>query len=50
MIQTLVSANSVHSPYPQISVRILFLSLFYKFVEISACDLQHTPDIVFWLN
>ena len=50
MIQTLVLANSVHRPHPQISMRILSLSLFHKFVEIRACGLQRTPDVVFWLK
>jgi len=50
MIQTLVLANSVHLPHSQISMRILSLSLFHKFVEIQACGLQHTADVVFWLN
>jgi len=50
MIQTLVLTNSVHRPRSQISVRILFLSLFHKFVEIRACGRQRTPDVVFWLK
>jgi len=31
-------------------MRILPLSLFHKFVEIRACGLQRTADVVFWLN
>jgi len=31
-------------------MRILSLSLFHKFVEISTCGLQRTPDVVFWLK
>jgi len=31
-------------------MRILSLSLFHKFVEISACGRQRTPDVVFWLK
>jgi len=31
-------------------MRILSLSLFHKFVEIRACGLQRTPDVVFWLK
>jgi len=50
MIQTLVLANSVHRQHPQISMRILSLNLFHKFVEIRACGLQHTPDVVFWFE
>ena len=50
MIQTLVLANSVHCPHSQISMRILSLSLFHKFVEIRACGLQRTPDVVLSLK
>jgi len=50
MIQTLVLANSVHRPHSQISVSILSLSLFHKFVEIRACGRQRTPDVVIWLK
>jgi len=49
-MQTLVLANSVHCPHSQISMRILSLSLFHKFVEIRACGLQRTLDVVFWLK
>jgi len=47
MIQTLVFANLIHRPHSQISMRILYLSLFHRFVEIRACDLQRTSDGVF---
>jgi len=50
MIQTLVLANSVHRQHPQISMRILSLNLFHKFVEIRARGLQRTPDVVFWFE
>jgi len=40
MIQTLVLKNSVHRSHSQISMRILYLSLFHKFVEIRACSLR----------
>jgi len=51
MMQTLVLANSVHRPHSQISMRILSLSLFHKFVEIRTCGRQRTsPDVVFWLK
>jgi len=50
MIQIQILANSVHHPHSQISMRILSLSLFHKFVEIRACDRQRPPDVVFWLK
>jgi len=50
MLQTLVLANSIHRPHSQISMRILSRCLFHKFVEIRACRLQRTPDVVFWLK
>jgi len=51
MIQTLVSANSVHRPHSQISMRFLSLCLFHKFGKIRACGWQRTScDVVFWLN
>jgi len=50
MIQTLVLANSVHRPHSQISMRVLSLSLFHKFVEMRPCALQSTPHVVFWLK
>jgi len=31
-------------------MRILSLSLFYKFVEIRACGLNRIPDVIFWLK
>jgi len=31
-------------------MRILSPSLFHKFVEIRACGLRSTPDVVFWLK
>jgi len=49
-MQTLVVANSVHPPHPPISMIILSLSLFHKFVKIKTCGLQRTPDVVFWLK
>jgi len=36
--------------HSQISVRILSLSLFHKFVKIRACGHQRAPDVVFWLK
>jgi len=50
MIQTLVLANSVHGPHSQISIRILSLSLFHKFVELRACGRQRPPNVIFWLK
>ena len=50
MIQTLVLANSVHGPHSQISIRILSLSLFHKFVELRACGRQRPLNVIFWLK
>jgi len=50
MIQTPVLANSVHRPHSQISMRILSLSFFHKFVELRACGRQRPLDAVFWLK
>jgi len=50
MTQTLVLAILVHRPHSQISMRVLSLSFFHKFVEIRACGRQRTSDIVFWLK
>jgi len=46
MIQTLVLTNSVNRRHSQISMRILSLTLFHKFIEIRACGLQRTPDVI----
>ena len=44
MKQTLGLANLVDRPHSQISMRIMSLNLFHKFVEVKACGLQRTPD------
>ena len=31
-------------------MKTLSLSSFHKFVELSACDWQRTPGVVFWLK
>jgi len=43
-------AYLVHRPHSQITMRILSLNLFHKFVEIRACGRQRTPEVVFWLK
>ena len=49
-MQTVDLENLVYHPHSQISIKILSLKLFHKFVEIRACGRQCTPDIVLWLR
>ena len=42
--------NLVHRPRSHISIRILSLGMFHKFVEIRACGHQRLPDVVFLLK